>query len=133
MAAALLAAAPAARAQTTDPPPPTLDWDCWVSTAQTVAIRCIRAQEGLAPDPAQDPLETALLDRVHDLIHSGRTTEIDGVVLANIQVLKDGSIWTIHVWNQPYDSSWLEDRPARLVRATLCLAGYVCNVVLNRP
>ncbi len=133
LAASLLAAAPAARAQTGDPPPPTLSWDCWLSTAQTIAIRCLRAREGLAPDPAQDPQEAALLDHVHELIHSGRIREIDGVVLSNIQILRDGSIWTIHVWNLPYDSSWLEDRPANLVRITLCPAGYACNVLLNRP
>lgn len=133
-AAAATAAAPTAYAQTSEPPPlTTLSWDCWVSTAQNIAIRCIAAREGMPPpDQTQDPLEAALLGHVHNLIHSGRSTEIDGVVLSNIQVLKDGSVWTIHVWNHPYDSSWLEDRPARLVRATLCPAGYTCNVLIAR-
>jgi len=135
VAAAVLAAAPFARAQTTEPPPAAmLSWDCWVSAAQTIAIRCITARESTPPpDPTQDLREAALLDHVHNLIHSGRSGEIDGVILANLQVLKDGSVWTIHVWNQPYDSSWLEDRPAGLVRATLCPAGYSCSVLVTRP
>jgi hypothetical protein len=112
----------------------TVSWDCWLSLPQVISIRCIAAREGMPPaDPARDDMETVLLDHIHTLIHSGHPVDIDGVVSKNIEVFHEGSIWTIRVWNIPYDSSWAEDRPARLVRAVLCPAGVTCNVLVVRP
>jgi hypothetical protein len=134
----LLAAAPwwlpSALGQAPAPTPGAkLAWDCWVSSGSVVSIRCIAAREGMEPaDPALDTSETVLLDHVHNLIHSGRGIEVDGVVLANIDVFRRGSIWTIRVWNYPVESSWIEDRPARLVRAALCPSGTACEVFVSR-
>jgi hypothetical protein len=112
----------------------TVSWDCWLSLSQVISIRCIAAREGIPPaDPARDNMETVLLDHIHALIHSGHPVDIDGVVSRNLEVFHEGSIWTIRVWNIPYDSSWAEDRPARLVRAVLCPAGVTCNVLVVRP
>lgn len=123
-------------AQTTThtPLPTAISWDCWLAISDPVSIRCIAAREGQpAPDQESDPLETVLLDHVHTLLHSGRVMEIEGVVLKNLQVLQTGSIWTIRIWNQPDEVSWLEDRPAILVRAVLCPRGVACNVLIARP
>ena len=110
-----------------------LSWDCWVSSGQVVSIRCIAAREGMEPaDPALDSTEAVILDHVHNLIHRGKGIEIDGVVLANIDIFRQGSIWTIRLWNYPLESSWIEDRPARIVRAALCPAGATCEVFVSR-
>lgn len=110
-----------------------LSWDCWISSGQVLSIRCIAAREGIEPaDPALDPWEAVLLDHVHNLIHSGKGIEIDGVVLANVDILRQGSIWTIRLGNYPLESSWIEDRPARIVRAALCPPGTACEVFVSR-
>lgn len=119
--------------QTQTPQPGVLDWDCWVSTTAPVAIRCIVARETLAAGAGEDALQAALLEHVHSLIHERRTQEIDGVLLPNLQVLSEGSVWSVFIWNQPFDASWLEDRPRQVVRIALCPAGYRCNVFLERP
>lgn len=122
----------AALAQT--PVPTTkLAWDCWISSGKVVNIRCIAAREGMEPaDPALDSGEPVVLDHVHNLIHNGKGIEIDGVVLANIDVFRKGSIWNIRLWNYPHEASWIEDRPARIVRAALCPAGTACEVFVSR-
>lgn len=122
-------------AQTTvDPRPNSLSWDCWLATSEPVSIRCIEAREGRpAANPETDPLEAILLDHVHTLLHSGRTVEIEGIVVSNIEVFRNGSIWTIRIWSLPHELSWVEDRPATLVRRALCPAGVSCNVLIVRP
>lgn len=130
-AAVLLALSAGARAQTS---PSAVSWDCWVSLSEAIAIRCIAAREGIPPaDPALDDMQTVLLDHIHTLIHAGSTVAIDGIVANNLEVFKDGSIWTIRIWNIPYDSSWAEDRPTRLVRAVLCPRDVACKVMVTRP
>lgn len=110
-----------------------LAWDCWIAMGKVVSIRCIGAREGMEPaDPALDSREAVVLDHVHNLIHNGKGIEIDGVVLANIDVVRQGSIWNIRLWNYPHESSWIEDRPARIVRAALCPAGTACEVFVSR-
>jgi hypothetical protein len=122
----------AALAQT-PAPPAKLAWDCWISPVKEVTIRCIAAREGNEPaDPALDSAEAVVLDHVHNLIHRGKGVEIDGVVLANIDVFRQGSVWNIRLWNYPLEASWAEDRPAKIVRAALCPAGTTCEVFVSR-
>lgn len=133
LAAVSMAAATLVYPQAGAVAPGTLDWDCWVSTTEPVAIRCIVARETRASGADEDELEAALLEHVHSLIHSRRTQEIDGVLLSNLQVLGEGSVWSIFIWNQPFDTSWREDRPKNVVRIALCPPDYACNVFLERP
>lgn len=117
----------------TPAPATKLAWDCWVSSGNTVSIRCIAAREGMEPaDPALDSAEAVVLDHVHNLIHNGKGIEVDGVVLANIDVFRQGAVWNIRLYNYPLDASWIEDRPARIVRAALCPAGATCEVFVSR-
>jgi hypothetical protein len=132
LAAALTAGGAGFTSAAAQPPAPvpgaTRSWDCWISAGPVVSIRCIAAREGMEPpDPALGSGEAVLLDHIHNLIHSGKGIEIDGVVLANIEVFREGSIW-----NYPLESSWLEDRPARVVRAALCPPGTPCQVFVSR-
>lgn len=133
LAAVSIAAAVLAYSQVQTVSSGTLDWDCWVSTTEPIAIRCIVARETLAPGADEGELEAALLDHIHSLIHARRTQEIDDVLLSNLPALREESVWSISIWNQPFDSSWLEDRPRHIVRAALCPSGYTCNVLLERP
>ncbi len=126
---------PASVAQSNaNPSQNSLSWDCWLATSEPVSIRCIAAREGRpTPDPEADARETLLLDHVHTLLHSGRAVEIEGVLVSNLEVFQNGSIWTIRIWSLPHELSWLEDRPATLVRRALCPAGIACNVLIVRP
>lgn len=127
-------ACPGVHAQTAGELPDGLSWDCWLATSDPVSIRCLAAREGQpAADPLTDPMERLLLDHVHTLLHSGRTVEIEGILVRNLDVFQNGSIWTIRIWSVPYEASWLEDRPATLVRKTLCPPGITCNVLIVRP
>lgn len=133
LAAIVVAAATPSHPRAGDVAASTLDWDCWVSTTEPVAIRCIVARETRASGIDEDELQAALLEHVHSLIHARRTQEIDGVLLSNLQVLGEGSVWSIFIWNQPFDTSWREDRPRNVVRIALCPRDYACNVFLERP
>lgn len=133
LAAVSMAAAGLAYPQAGDGTAATLDWDCWVSTSQPIAIRCIAAREARALGADEDEVQAALLDEIHSLIHRRRAREIDSVLLSNLQVLKEGSVWSIFVWNEPFDASWREDRPREVVRLALCPADSACNVFLERP
>lgn len=124
--------APETQAQTA-PETKVLAWDCWIGTEETVKIRCIRDRDNLPPSDTDDDLESALLEHIHSRIHSGQTSELDRFVQQNAHVFRETSIWTIIIHSLPYDSSWLEQRPQRLVRAALCPQGYECPVLLRRP
>jgi len=133
LAAIFVAAATPSHPQAGDVAANTLDWDCWVSTTEPIAIRCIVARETRVSGTDEDELQAALLEHIHSLIHARRTQEIDGVLLSNLQVLGEESVWSIFIWNQPFDTSWLEDRPRNVVRIALCPPDYACNVFLERP
>lgn len=110
-----------------------LAWDCWIGAEGTVKIRCIRCRDKLPPSDLDDDLESVLLEHIHGRIHSGQTSELDRFVQQNAQVFRETSLWTILIYSLPYDSSWLEQRPQRLVKAVLCPQGYECPVLLRRP
>ena len=42
------------------------------------------------------------------------------------------NFWFIPVYNEPYETSWQEDRPQRLVRAYLCTGDPACRVRFQR-
>lgn len=127
-------ACPCVKAQSAGGVANSLSWDCWLATSDPVSIRCMAAREEQpAADPLSDSMETLLLDHVHALLHSGRTVEIEGILVRNLEVFQNGSIWTIRIWSVPHEISWLEDRPATLVRKTLCPPGIPCKVLIVRP
>lgn len=129
---AVFLSAPETQAQTA-PETKVLAWDCWIGAEEPVKIRCIRCRDKLPPSDTDDDLESALLEHIHSRIHSGQTSELDRFVRQNAPVFLDTSIWTIFIHTLPYDSSWQEQRPQRLVRAVLCPQGYECPVLLRRP
>lgn len=132
--AALLLSLPAAETQAqTASEAKVLAWDCWIGAEGIVKIRCILCRDKLPPSDLDDDLESALLEHIHSRIHSGQTSELDRLVQQNAQIFRDTSLWTIFIHSLPYDSSWLEQRPQRLVRAVLCPQGYECPVLLPRP
>ncbi|MBI2313305.1 MAG: hypothetical protein HYU77_12475 [Betaproteobacteria bacterium] len=128
----LLAFAAGTPAQT--PETKLLPWDCWVGAEIPVTIRCIQDRDNLLrAEEFTSDLEALLLDHIHSRIHSGDTSELDRFVRDNTRVFREGSIWTIQIHNFPYESSWVEERPQRLVRAVLCPPGYDCPVLLRKP
>ncbi len=130
--AALLGTAFSASA--THTPETVAAWDCWIATDDPVRIRCIADRDSLeraiAENPAQD-LEAVLLDAIHDAIHRGELRDIDRLLRDNPAVLRPGSMWTVYLYTLPTRESWLEGRPATLIRAVLCRNDRSCRVFLR--
>lgn len=131
LAALLGAAVPVSATHT---PETVAAWDCWIAIDDPVRIRCIADRDSLeragAEDPAQE-LETVLLDAIHDAIHRGELRDIDQLLRDNPAVLRPGSVWTVYLYTLPTRESWLEGRPATLIRAVLCQNDRSCRVFLR--
>ena len=46
----------------------------------------------------------------------------------NWHVLREGDVWTIRIFSQPYEDSWRRGRPQQLVRNLLCPPRTPCQV-----
>jgi len=132
----LLFVAATAFAQTAGEPVPGVGLHCWLGSdgAPFFArkIRCITDRE-LRLDELPDLQSPTIVDLLHRELHFGTAVSTERVFKANIErVQESAEVWTIRIFNEPYDSSWEEQRPQRLVNAVLCPAGWNCTVMFTR-
>lgn len=112
---------------------PAAGWDCWVDSGEGGGIRCI-ADRDVRPrspgDSSADDDEGAevLLERVHDSLHRGDPARAGELVRDRAHLLRPGDVWTVRLSAPPTETSWLEGRPARLVRALMCRGTPACPV-----
>lgn len=86
-----------------------------------------------APDDPEDELEAEVLDQIYSKILVGDTARLDDLVEKHNGDLRKDSVWAIKIHTLPLDSSWLENRPARIVKSALCRGYSSCSVILREP
>lgn len=120
------------------PAPAAVDaWDCWVDAGDGGGIRCIADRDRPLPLPEEfsgdDEAAEALLELVHDYLHRGRPARASELAREQSHLLRRGDLWIVRLSAPPLDSSWREDRPARLVRSVLCRGLPGCSVSFHHP
>lgn len=106
--------------------------DCWVGRdggkIQINYIRCIADRDLPHPELANQRLE-AFLDELHRELHEKSGADAERMYKANSTLVRESaSVWNIRIVSYPYDWSWQEERPQRLVRAVLCPRDVTCTV-----
>lgn len=86
-----------------------------------------------APDEPEDEMEAVVLDQIYNKILAGDTARLDDLVEKHNGDLRKDSVWAILIHTLPLDSSWLENRPARIVKSALCRRQPSCPVILREP
>lgn len=86
-----------------------------------------------APDEPDDELEAGVLDQIYSKILAGDTARLDDFVERHNGDLRKDSVWVIKIHTFPLESSWLENRPARIVKSALCRGFPSCSVILREP
>lgn len=84
-------------------------------------------------DESEHEVETEVLDQIYSKILAGDTARLDDFVEKHNDDLSKGSVWVIKIYSFPADSSWLENRPARIVKSALCRGSRSCSVILHEP
>lgn len=121
-AAAWMAVTPASAA---------VGWDCWVDGGEGGGIRCIADRDVMRQPPGDAPDDEGaelVLERVHDSLHRGDAARAGELVRDRAHLLRRGDVWTVRLSAPPFETSWGEGRPARLVRALLCPRSPACQV-----
>ena len=85
------------------------------------------------PSDPEDEVEAEVLDQIYSKILAGDTARLDDFVEEHNDDLSKGSVWVIKIYSFPMDSSWLENRPARVVKSALCRGSRSCSVILHEP
>lgn len=133
---AILFAAAAALGQTAAEPFPGVSFHCWIGTdgapLLTRRIRCIADRE-LRLEELPDLQSPNIIDLLHRELHFGSGISTEKLFKANIERVREtGAVWNIRIFTDPYDSSWDERRPQRLVDAVLCPIDTSCTVMFTR-
>lgn len=133
--AILFAAAPAF-GQTSGEPVPGVGFHCWIGTDGaplfTRRIRCIADRE-LRLEEMPDMESPNIIDLLHRELHFGSGVSTEKAFKANIERVREaGEVWNIRIFTDPYDSSWEEQRPQKLVNAVLCPSDTTCAVMFSR-
>lgn len=136
VALGLLLAAATAFGQTAGETVSSATLHCWLGAdgAPYFArkIRCIADRE-LRLEELPDMESPTLVDLLHRELHFGSAASTEKMFKANIErVRESGEVWTIRIFNEPYESSWAEERPQRLVDSVLCPVGWTCTVLFTR-
>ena len=84
-----------------------------------------------APGVQESELEAAVLDQIYGKILAGETAGLDDVLEKHHDDLRQGSVWVLDIHTYPMDSSWRENRPARIVKSALCQRNPSCTVILH--
>ena len=116
--------------------PPYLVWACWMGDELPINIICIHNRSQIyhvAPDDPGDKLEAAILDQIYERILNEKTSGLEAFLRTHKEVLRKDKIWFIPIWSKPYEQSWDESRPQRLVAVGLCPRNTPCVVILRRP
>lgn len=132
----LLCVAAAAFGQTAGEPVPGVGLHCWLGAdgAPFFArrIRCIADRE-LRLEELPDMASPTIIDILHRELHFGSAVSTEKIFKANIErVRESGEVWNIRIFNEPYDSSWEEQRPQALVNAVLCPVAATCTIMFTR-
>lgn len=133
---AILFAAASAFGQTAGEPVPGVAFHCWIGTDGaplfTRRIRCIADRE-LRLEEMPDMESPNIIDILHRELHYGSGVSAEKIFKANIERVRETSeVWSIRIFTDPYDSSWEERRPQKLVNAALCPTTATCTVMFTR-
>jgi len=86
-----------------------------------------------AQDDPEDELEAEVLNEIYSKILAGDTAQLDDLLERHNDNLRKGSVWVIKIHSPPIESSWLENRPVRIVKSALCRGNQSCSVILRQP
>lgn len=133
---AVLFATATAFGQTNTEPAPGVGFHCWIGTDGaplfTRRIRCIADRE-LRLEEMPDMDSPGIIDLLHRELHFGSGVSTEKVYKANIErVRESGQVWSIRIFTDPYDTSWEDQRPQKLVDAVLCPTEATCAVMFSR-
>lgn len=133
---AILCAAATAFGQTAAAPSAGVGFHCWVGNDGaplfTRRIRCIADRE-IRLEEMPDMESPGIIDILHRELHFGSGVSTEKMFKANIErVRESGEVWNIRIFTDPYDSSWEEQRPQKLVNAVLCPRDLTCAVTFTR-
>lgn len=122
--------------QTNTDPSPGVGFHCWIGTDGaplfTRRIRCI-ADRVLRLEEMPDMESPDIIDLLHRELHFGSGVTTEKVYKANIErVRESGKVWSIRIFTDPYDTSWEDQRPQKLVNAVLCPTEETCTVMFSR-
>lgn len=113
-----------------------LAWDCWIESGEGGGIRCIADRDTPLPLPEEftddDESAEVLLELVHDYLHRGMTRRAGELVHDHFHLLRREDLWSIRLSGPPFETSWDEGRPQKLVRALLCSRQAGCSVRFHR-
>jgi hypothetical protein len=106
--------------------------DCWIGQEerqlQAHYIRCIADRDLPHPVLDDETLEL-LLDELHREFHQGSGAAAERLYRSKLELVRESrSLWNIRIFSYPYEWSWADGRPQRLVRAMLCPSGTACQV-----
>lgn len=133
---AILCSAATVLGQTIAAPSPGVAFHCWLGAdgAPYFArkIRCFTDRE-LRLEEMPDMASPTIIDILHRELHFGSAAAAEKIFKANIKrVQESAEVWVIRIFNEPYESSWEEGRPQRLVNAVLCPRDTTCTVMFTR-
>lgn len=111
-------------------------FDCWIGYDDkpyyTHYIRCI-ADRDIPPPPSPDKRSEALLESIHQELHGGTGASAEKMFKSNIEVVRESrAVWNIRIYSYPYEWSWKEGMPERLVRSVLCPKEGSCPVLIRQ-
>lgn len=108
-------------------------FDCWIGDDSNVHyIRCI-VDRDIPPEASSNERADALMESIHQELHRGTGAKAERVFKSNIELVRvSGAVWNIRIHSYPYEWSWKEGMPERLVRAALCPPGASCPVLIRR-
>lgn len=132
--AAFAAHAGDARAEASPAILPGVTWDCWLGTPDMDVIRCIAETDPpREPDALPDEAAEFLLAKAREALRAGNDRRAEALIREHGVQLRHGDLWHVPLHGTPLESSWLEGRVDRLVRAGLCRGISRCSVRVVRP
>ncbi|HEY3326594.1 MAG TPA: hypothetical protein VGK14_05420, partial [Novimethylophilus sp.] len=109
-------------------------WLCWIVSAETFYIRCVLdtdSREWREPETNAGDHEIMEQFRARFDAGAGRE-ELEHLFQLFGDKFEFANFWFIPVYNEPYETSWQEERPQQLVRAYLCTGDAGCRVRFQR-
>lgn len=108
--------------------------DCWIGDSgppyHIAYIRCIRDRDLPYPPNADERID-AFLDELHRELHQRSGLDAERKLKANIELVRESaSIWSIRINAYPYEWSWQEGLPAKLVHAAFCPSEVDCKIIV---
>jgi hypothetical protein len=108
-------------------------WLCWVVHEETHYLRCVLDSESPAwreIEPGIDELEFLRLFRARFDAGAGRE-ELEHLFQAFNDKFQFINFWYVPIYNEPFETSWREERPQQLMRAYLCPDAAACTVLFH--